>query len=120
MEKKEYLSEEEYQKTKKKLNIISAVLMWIGGLMFMSSVVLQFMELENPMLLGILGAPGIFMLMIGVFLKITNNMIEINAYLAQQQLPVAKEGMEKMGPSAGVVAKEVAKGVKEGLTEKEK
>ena len=40
--------------------------------------------------------------------------------MAQQQMPVAKESIEKMAPSAGVAAKEIAKGVKKGLKEEDK
>ena len=41
------------------------------------------------------------------------------AYHAQQIRPVAQEGIEKMAPSAGVAAKEIAKGIKEGLKDDE-
>ena len=44
---------------------------------------------------------------------------ELLAYHAQQIRPVAQEGVEKMAPSVGVAAKEIAKGVKEGLKEEE-
>ena len=45
----------------------------------------------------------------------TANGREINAFYAQQQIPVAQEGIEKMSPSVGNAAKEIAKGIKEGL-----
>ena len=35
-------------------------------------------------------------------------------------MPIVKESMEKMAPSAGVSAKEIAKGIKEGISEEEK
>lgn len=41
----------------------------------------------------------------------------IFAFQAQQVMPIAKEGIEKMAPSVGGAAKEVAKGIKEGLNE---
>lgn len=44
---------------------------------------------------------------------------ELLAYHAQQIRPVAQEGIEKMAPSAGVAAKEIAKGIKEGLKDDE-
>ena len=44
---------------------------------------------------------------------------ELLAYHAQQIRPVAQEGVEKMAPSVGVAAKEIAKGIKEGLKEDE-
>ena len=45
----------------------------------------------------------------------TANGREINAFYAQQQIPVAQESIEKMAPSVGNAAKEIAKGIKEGL-----
>lgn len=45
---------------------------------------------------------------------------EMLAYSAQQVMPIAKEGAEKMAPTAGKVAKEVVKGIKEGLKDEEK
>ena len=50
----------------------------------------------------------------------TANGREINAFYAQQQIPVAQEGIEKMAPSFGKAAKEIAKGIKEGLKDEEK
>lgn len=35
-------------------------------------------------------------------------------------MPVAKEGLEKMAPSMGTAAKEITKGIKEGLEDEEK
>lgn len=45
---------------------------------------------------------------------------EITAFYTQQQMPVAKEGIDEMAPSASEAAKEIAKGVKEGLKDEEK
>ena len=60
---------------------------------------------------------------------------EMLAFQAQQVMPVAQEGMEKMAPSIGKtgatiakemapaygeVAKEISKGIKEGLKEEDK
>ena len=42
---------------------------------------------------------------------------KFNAFAAQQAMPIAKEGIEKMAPTIGTVGKEVAKGIKEGLEE---
>ena len=44
---------------------------------------------------------------------------EIVAFTTQQVMPIAKEGAETMASTASAFAKEVAKGVKEGLDEKE-
>jgi len=54
-------------------------------------------------------------LIISVAIFTTANGREINAFYAQQQIPVAQEGIEKMAPSVGNAAKEIAKGIKEGL-----
>lgn len=43
----------------------------------------------------------------------------IFAFQTQQVMPVAKEGIEKMSPTFGTVAKDITKGVKEGLKDKE-
>ena len=45
---------------------------------------------------------------------------EIYAFYAQQQIPVAKEGIEEMAPSVGAAAKEIAKGIKDGINDEEK
>jgi flagellar basal body-associated protein FliL len=42
---------------------------------------------------------------------------EIMAFTVQQTMPVAQEATEKMAPTVGVVAKEIAKGIKEGINE---
>lgn len=119
MNNKEYLNEEQYNKTKKKLNTIGTILLCVGAVLVVSSIVLQATKSDNEMLMGLLGVAGFFMIPIGIFLKVTSHMREISAFTAQQQMPVAKEGIEKMAPSVGVAAKEIAKGVKEGLKEDE-
>ena len=45
---------------------------------------------------------------------------EIVAFTAQQVMPVEQEKIEKMAPSVGNAAKEIAKGVKEGLDNEQK
>ena len=46
---------------------------------------------------------------------------EILAFTAQQVMPVAQEGIEKMAPTignaAGTIGKGIAKGIKEGINE---
>lgn len=44
---------------------------------------------------------------------------EINAFLAQQHIPIAQESIEKMAPSASKAAQEIAKGIKKGLKDEE-
>lgn len=40
---------------------------------------------------------------------------EITAFTAQQVMPVAKEGIDEMAPTIGNVAKEISKGIKDGM-----
>lgn len=42
---------------------------------------------------------------------------EITAFMAQQAMPIAKEGMDEMAPHIGKAAKEISKGIKEGINE---
>lgn len=58
-------------------------------------------------------------LMISGVIFTTANRREINAFYVQQQMPIAKEGIEQMAPTAGVAAKEIAKGIKQGLKDEE-
>ena len=45
---------------------------------------------------------------------------EILAFSTQQVMPVAKEGINKMAPTMGNVAKKITKGIKDGLNDEEK
>ncbi len=68
---------------------------------------------------------GLFMLLPGIFITIVGCMIRfavgnqtnIMAYQTQQVMPIAQEKIEKMAPSMGTAAKEIAKGIKEGLSD---
>lgn len=42
---------------------------------------------------------------------------EITAFTVQQTMPLAQEGIEKMAPTVGNAAKEITKGIKEGLSD---
>ncbi len=74
-------------------------------------------------------------LMFSLMIFLSTKRREIMAYRAQQIMPVAQEGMEKMAPTVanigktmaetmaptyGAVAKEIAKGIKEGLKDEDK
>lgn len=59
-------------------------------------------------------------LMISGFVFMITKRREIAAFATQQMMPVAQEGIEKMAPSIGTVAKEVTSGIKEGLKDEEK
>lgn len=45
---------------------------------------------------------------------------EIAAFTTQQAMPIAKEGIDAMAPTVGNAAKEIARGIKEGLSDEEK
>ena len=45
---------------------------------------------------------------------------EISAFTVQQQMPIAKEGIEKMAHFVWTVSKEIANGVKEWLKAEDK
>ena len=119
MDNKDYLNEEQYKKTKKKVSLIGILLICVGLLLAIVGYVTTFTMHSETDLFGLmfLGMP---MLFIGTFLTVVSHMREISAFTAQQQMPIAKEGVEKMAPSVGVAAKEIAKGVKEGLKDEEK
>jgi len=51
---------------------------------------------------------------------ITTKKREIAAFGAQQMMPIAQEGIDTMAPTVGNAAKEIAKGIKEGLKDEEK
>lgn len=63
--------------------------------------------------------PGIFSLMVGLILTIslfaTLKRREMLAFMTQQTIPIAQEGIEKMAPTLGKVAEEVSKGIKKGI-----
>ena len=61
--------------------------------------------------------PIIMPILAGIMLIVTAKRREIIAFQTQQVMPVAQEGMEKMAPTMGNVAKEISKGIKEGLKE---
>ena len=120
MNNNEYLNEEKYQKTSKKLGRIGLALFVFGALSFFSAIILQMTSesfIEISAILAMLGVPCFG---IGLFLFVASKQRAITAFFTQSQMPVAKEGIEKMAPSAGVAAKEIAKGVKEGLDTEDK
>lgn len=55
--------------------------------------------------------------MISLFIYIFGKRREIAAFTTQQVMPVAQEGIEKIAPSVGTAAGEIAKGIKNGLND---
>lgn len=94
-EKNQRLEQElEWEKSNDKFSIIPFIIFAIQGFMI----------------------PGMVSLMLFISAKRRN----IMAFSAQQVMPVAQEGIEKMAPTVGAAAKEIAKGIKEGLKDEEK
>ena len=57
--------------------------------------------------------------LVSIVLFVISKRREITAFKVQQEMPIIKEAASEMAPTAGEVSKEIAKGVKEGLEEKE-
>ena len=124
MGNKEYLNEEKYQKTNRKVRKIGLTLLIIGGIVFLTCSILIFGNLiDNFGLEGIIGFIWILAFTAtgcGAMLLSVSYDREISAYEVQQQMPIVKESIEKMAPTYGVATKEIAKGIKEGLNDDEK
>ena len=150
MEKK-YLNEEEYIRNNKKVNRVGKVVLITGIILIIFAVllmVISFLGLKNTVNVynfnstddsfnlvtnSMFGSFGLFAiavflsfigftcLMFGAVLTLTSHRREITAYTTQQAMPIVKETMDEVTPSAakaaGTVAKEVTKGVKEALNE---
>ena len=128
MDNKEYLTEEEYQKANNKVKWGGRIAIIIGIAMILIGVFVvkvpdmsadNWFEASTTRMFLIF--PGVFITLIGCMVRfIIANRRNIAAYQAQQMRPIAQEGMEKMAPSAGAAAKEITKGIKEGLQDEEK
>ena len=119
-ENKPVLSEEQYQKTAKKLKTIGNILLIVGGISFLVCSVLvfgDFLSFEARGLVGFLWVFSFGVVGFGCVIKFMGSGREIMAFQAQSAMPIAKEGAKEMAPTAGAVAKEIAKGVKEGINE---
>ena len=149
MEEKKYLNEEDYQRYTTKLKKVGKILLIVGLVLFVVSIGLivagsitfgstVVTEKATSALSGMgLFAVGGFLSVFGFGMAGIGGMIlfiahrrEITAYTTQQVMPVAKETIdemtptmsksaEKMAPAAGTVAKEITKGIKEGLKDEE-
>ena len=144
MEKQEYLSEEKYQQTNRKVNGTGKIVLIVGILMIVVGIILLIigfvgfgssakdaLETIDPSGVfgsfgffiggGFLTSFGFFVAMIGGIILFMAHRREIVSYTTQQVMPVAQEGIEKMTPTvgkaAGTISKEVAKGIQEGIQE---
>ena len=143
--KKEFLTEENYQKSNKKVKTIGNVIMIIGLVLLVGGFILivsGFLGFGNQVTNGIeMGQDGInaggifssfggfalggFMMVPGLFLTAVGFMVrflignrrEITAYTTQQVMPVAQEGIEKMAPTIGSAVGTIGKELAKGIKE---
>ena len=134
----DYLNEEQYNKSNKKVKVIGIIIILIGLCLIAGGIfnIIESSKIQVPKMEEEgwfessssqmqKKALGMFMIIPGTFLSIVGCMVrfgignrrEILSYQIQQERPIAQEGIEKMSPTIGVAAKEIAKGVKEGLSE---
>lgn len=151
----EYLNEERYQQSNRKVKKIGKVLLIVGIVVLVLSfflTVFGFLGFGNSAMNnfetfetfdpfgnnvsgmkdiagGFFGSFGMFALggfmsTLGFGLTIAGALVmfvahrrEITAYTTQQVMPIAQEGIEKMAPTLGKAAGEIAKGIKEGLND---
>lgn len=141
MNNNEYLTEERYNKANKKIKLAGVIILLVGLAIIGFGVYM--LIVANSMSIPKMGEPnwfdassaqsskqfaggalcivGFFVTVVGCIVRfVIPNQRNIAAYQAQQMRPVAQEGIEKIAPSAGVAAKEIAKGVKEGLKDEKK
>ena len=69
---------------------------------------------------GFVNTIGFGLTIAGAIVMIISHRREITAYTTQQVMPVAQEGIEKMAPTIGNAAREITRGIKEGLNDAEK
>ncbi len=121
---KEVLNEAQFQKTKKGVNTVGIILIVVGVVMFIAGLIMFGTQIgKDDASFGLLTAGGMLFVFgfgvigFGLVALFAGHGREIMAFQTQSAMPVAQEGMEKMAPSAGVAAKEIAKGIKEGINE---
>lgn len=126
---RQYLDEERYQKTSRRLNVISWLMIVIGILGFIAGGITLFGHLVSFDRMPLVGFGWILcgaLFGFGMVLHVHARRREISAYMMQSQMPLVKEGikeitpaaaeaMKEMAPAAAEAAREITKGVKEGL-----
>lgn len=132
MNKKEYLSEEKYQKIKKILITLGFISLAVGVILLVLAILVKVPEetaLGDPSWWGnskirsdaeskkalLFFFSFVFGIMLPAMLFGTAYKREIGAFTIQQEMPVKQETIEKMAPSVGEAAGTVAKGIKKGL-----
>lgn len=128
MDNMNHLNEEQFQKNNKKVKIAGVIAILIGICM----ILVGFFVIKVPQMneegwfeastkSSMFKFGGFFLTFVGCVIRfMVANLRGINAYMAQQQMPIVQEEVEKMAPSVGKVAKEVKKGINEADNESEK
>ncbi|MBQ3145842.1 MAG: zinc ribbon domain-containing protein [Clostridia bacterium] len=125
MEKNEYLNEEQFKKNNKKVKVAGLIVLSIGIIMLIIGLfVIKVPEMGEDGWFELSSKSrkfkmfGIGLTIIGCMIRfVVGNQRSIMAYKVQEGMPIAKEGIEKMSPSMGTAAKEISKGIKEGMSE---
>lgn len=150
MEKKEYLNEENYQKNNSKIRKVGKILLISGIIIFIVSflfIIFGFLLFGSAaangeawvesstnvnvvgnafggvglfIIGGVLNSLGFILMAAGGITLFVSHRREITAYTTQQVMPVAQEGIDKMAPTIGNAAGEIAKGIKKGINEADK
>ena len=127
MNNNEYLNEEKYKKVKKILITIGCISLVIGIGLFIGSFFVKVPAMEQEgwfearklqSTLRFVAFPfGLMIPLMTFFIAFGR---EMTAFSAQQVMPVAQEGIDKMSPTIGNAAGEIAKGIKKGLNDDQK
>lgn len=138
-----YLSEENYQKNNMKVKKIGNIILIVGSILLVIGIVMSligfimfgsqifngfesgqtginasnmFSGISSFAIGGSIASVGFTVIFVGIIVRfVIGNRREITAYTTQQVMPIAKEGIEAMAPTVGTVAKEITKGIKDGL-----
>ena len=128
MKEKEYMNEDSYKKVKTVLIVIGCLSLVLAVALIILGVMMKvpdmgadnWFEMSSKRMLTFAGA-FVFGIMIPLITFTIAFRREMFAFTLQQTMPLAQEGVEKMTPtaakSAGTIAKEVTKGIREGLKE---
>ena len=124
------LSEENYQKTNKKVKLCGIIIMSLGLCLVIGGIIALIsasrmdipsmsdpnwydassMKMHRQSTGAFMIIPGIFLSIVGASVRfIIANRRELMAYRMQQMMPIATEGMEKMVPVGTKLGKDVAK-----------
>ena len=143
--KTEFLTEENYRKSNKKVKTIGNIITSIGAVLLIGGIILVILgflgfgnEIINGMEMGeevmkpqnifssfggfaiggFMIVPGLFLTSVGLMVRfLIGNRREITAYTTQQVMPLAKEGIEKMAPTIGDAVGTIGKGLTKGIKE---